>query len=170
MDGEANGGASAVRAPANTGGAGGGANGLGPRASLLMSLALALLLGALSVLVMFPAAEHLRSLRDGERAQATLHTSGACMAGQCEVKFEAGGRTVVADLPVGSGGGKRSVGAAMTVRYQADDPQVVAREDDVGGGGAALLAWMSGGAAVLFLVIAGATALYPARQRRTRNR
>ncbi|MGW5990405.1 hypothetical protein ACWFRT_01965 [Streptomyces anulatus] len=174
MDGEANGGASGARAQVNEGvantGAAGGANGLGPRASLLMSLALGLLLGALSVLVMFPAAEHLRSLRDGERAQATLHTSGACMAGQCEVKFEAGGRTVVADLPVGSGGGKRSVGAAMTVRYQADDPQVVAREDDVGGGGAALLAWMSGGAAVLFLVIAGVAALYLARQRRTRNR
>ncbi|MFJ8971519.1 MULTISPECIES: hypothetical protein [Streptomyces] len=166
MDGEANGGASAVRAPANTGGAGGGANGLGPRASLLMSLALGLLLGALSVLVMFPAAEHLRSLRDGERARATLHTSGACMAGQCEVTFEAGGRTVVADLPVGSGGGKRSVGAVMTVRYQADDPQVVAREDDVGGGGAAVLAWMSGGFALLFLTLSAVAAVYLARRRR----
>ncbi|CAO0834632.1 hypothetical protein SMICM17S_12783 [Streptomyces microflavus] len=94
-----------------------------------------LLLGALSALVMFPAAQHLRSLKDGERAEATLYASGACMAGQCEVEFEAGGRTVVADLPVGSGGGRSSVGARMTVRYQADDPEVVAREEDVGGGG-----------------------------------
>ncbi|BAG21171.1 hypothetical protein SGR_4342 [Streptomyces griseus subsp. griseus NBRC 13350] len=174
VDGEAKGGASGARAQVNAGaakaGAAGGANGLGPRASLLMSLALGLLLAALSGLVMFPAAEHLRSLRDGERAQATLHTSGSCMAGQCEVEFEADGRTVVADLPVGSGGGKRSVGAAMAIRYQADDPRVVAREDDVGGGGAALLAWMSGGAAVFFLAIAGAAALHLARQRRTRNR
>ncbi|MFI7289682.1 hypothetical protein ACIBRY_23995 [Streptomyces anulatus] len=134
---------------------------------MLMSLALGLLLGALSALVMFPAAQHLRSLQGGERAQATLHTSGACMAGQCEVKFEAGGQTVVADLPVGSGGGKRSVGAAMTVRYQADDPQVVVRDADVGGGGAALLAWMSAGAAVFFLVLSGAAAVFLARQRRT---
>ncbi|MEU4179301.1 hypothetical protein [Streptomyces sp. NPDC026589] len=134
---------------------------------MLMSLALGLLLGALSALVMFPAAEHLRSLQDGERAQATLHTSGACMSGQCEVTFKAGGQTVVADLPVGSGGGRQSVGAPMTVRYQADDPQVVAREEDVGGGGAALLAWMSGGTAALFLVLSGAAAIYLARQRRT---
>lgn len=167
MDGEANRGGSGVRAPAKTGAAGSGANTLGPRASMLMSLALGLLLGALSALVMFPAAEHLRSLQDGERARATLHTSGACMSGQCEVTFEAGGQTVVADLPVGSGGGKWSVGAPMTVRYQADDPQVVAREEDVGGGGAALLAWMSGGAAALFLVLSGAAAIYLARQRRT---
>ncbi|MEU5284010.1 hypothetical protein AB0G97_08325 [Streptomyces sp. NPDC020755] len=134
---------------------------------MLMSLALGLLLGALSALVMFPAAEHLRSLKDGERARATLHTSGACMAGQCEVRFEADGQTVVADLPVGSGGGKRSVGAAMTVRYQADDPRVVAREDDVGGGGAALLVWVSGVAAAFFLVLSGVAAIFLARQRPT---
>ncbi|WP_257138915.1 hypothetical protein [Streptomyces sp. rh34] len=76
------------------------------------------------------------------------------MAGQCEVKFEAGGQTVVADLPVGSGGGKRSVGAVMTVRYQADDARVVAREDDVGG-------------AVLFLLLSGVAAIFLARQRRS---
>ncbi|MGW0824943.1 hypothetical protein [Streptomyces sp. NPDC002845] len=132
-----------------------------------MSLVLALLLGALSVLVMLPAAQHLRSLQDGERAHATLHTSGACMAGQCQVKFEADGRTVVADLPVGSGGGKSSVGARLTVRYQADDPQVVAREEDVGGGGAAVLAVMSGGFALLFLVMSVVAAIFVARQRRT---
>ncbi|MFJ9108885.1 hypothetical protein [Streptomyces sp. NPDC102283] len=167
MDGEVNGGASGVRAPAYAGTAGGGASGLGPRTSMVMSLALGLLLGALSALVMFPAAQHLRSLQGGERAQATLHTSGACMSGQCEVRFEAGGQTVVADLPVGSGGGRQSVGATMAVRYQADDPQVVAREDDTGGGGAALLAWISGGTAVLFLAIAGAAAVFLARQRRS---
>ncbi len=167
MDGAANGGAPGAPPSTNVGAAGGGASTLGPRASLLMSLTLALLLGALSGLVMFPAAQHLRSLQGGERARATLHTSGACMAGQCEVTFEAGGRTVVAGLPVGSGGGKQSVGAAMTVRYQVDDPQVVAREDDVGGGGAAVLAWMSGGIALLFLTLSVVAAIFLARQRRT---
>ncbi|MFE9457529.1 hypothetical protein [Streptomyces californicus] len=158
---------------AGTGGWGGGAGAhetgqhLGPRASLLMSLALALLLGALSMLVMFPAARHLRSLQDGERARATLHTAGACMAGQCKVTFEANGRTVVADLPVGSGGGKSSVGAAMDVRYRADDPRVVAREEDTGGGGAVLFAWLMAGAAVLFLTLSGAAAIFLVRQRRT---
>ncbi|MET7293166.1 DUF3592 domain-containing protein [Streptomyces griseoloalbus] len=127
---------------------------------------IALLLGALSALLMFPAAQHLRSLRDGERAHATLHTSGACMAGHCQVEFEAGGRTVVADLPVGSGGGKSSVGTRLTVRYQADDPQVVAREEDVGGGGAAMLAVMSGGFALLFLMMSVGAAIFVARQRR----
>lgn len=165
MDGKVNGGAPGSLCASQVGAAGGGASGLGPRAALLMSLALALLLGALSGLVMFPAAQHLRSLQGGERARATLNTSGACMAGQCEVKFEAGGQTVVADLPVGSGGGKRSVGTAMTVRYQADDPRVVAREDDVGGGGAALLAWMSGGIALLFLTLSVVAAFFLARQR-----
>lgn len=138
----------------------------GPRASLLGSLVLALLLGALSALVMLPAAQHLRSLQDGERARATLHTSGSCMAGHCRVRFEADGRTVVANLPVGSGGGKRSVGSPLTVRYQADDPQVVAREDDVGGGGAAVLAVMSGGAALLFLMLSVVAAVFVVRQRR----
>ncbi|MFJ6611071.1 hypothetical protein ACIQPT_12380 [Streptomyces sp. NPDC091289] len=52
-----------MRSATNAGAAGGGATTLGPRASLLMSLSLALLLGALSMLVMFPAAEQLRSLR-----------------------------------------------------------------------------------------------------------
>ncbi|MFJ6611072.1 hypothetical protein ACIQPT_12385 [Streptomyces sp. NPDC091289] len=88
------------------------------------------------------------------------------MAGQCEVTFEAGGRTVVADLPVGSGGGKESVGASMTVRYQADDPQVVAREEDVGGGGAVVLAWIAGVTALLFLTVSVVAAIHLARQRR----
>ncbi|MGW5274153.1 hypothetical protein ACWEQP_16490 [Streptomyces sp. NPDC004044] len=122
--------------------------------SALVLCGLALLLGTLSVLVMLPAAQHLRSFQDGERAPATLHTSGSCMLGRCQVIiFEADGRTVVADLPVGSGGGKSSVGTPMIVRYQADDPQVAVREDDVGGGGAAALAVISGGAALFFLVL-----------------
>ncbi|MGW1336157.1 hypothetical protein ACWD7B_17955 [Streptomyces rubiginosohelvolus] len=149
----------------NESAAGSGQSGLGPRGSLVMSLTLTLLLGMLSLLVMFPAAEHLRSLKGGERADATLHTSGSCMIGQCRVEFEADGRTVVADLPTGSGG-KQSVGATVTVRYQADDPQVVAREEDVGGGGAALFAWMSAGAALLFLVLSAVAAVFLARQRR----
>ncbi|MEU0380899.1 DUF3592 domain-containing protein [Streptomyces cyaneofuscatus] len=130
-----------------------------------MSLVLGLLLGALSLLVMVPAAQHLRSLQDGERAQATLHTAGSCMAGHCQVKFEADGRTVIADLPVGSGGGKQSVGTSLAVRYQADDPQVAAREEDVGGGGAAVLAALSGGVALLFLTVAAVAAVFLARQR-----
>ncbi|WP_343243071.1 hypothetical protein [Streptomyces sp. SID12501] len=128
---------------------------------------LALLLGGCSALVMYPAAQHLRSLQDGERAHATLHTSGSCVIGQCQVRFEAGGRTVVADLPVGSGGGKDSAGTPLTVRYQADDPQVVAREEDVDGGGAAVGLVMSGAGALLFLVIAVVVAIGMARQRRT---
>jgi len=142
------------------------ANTLGPRASLVMSLALGLLLGALSLLVMLPAAQHLRSLQDGVRAQATLHTAGSCMAGHCQVKFKAGGRTVVADLPVGSGGGKQSVGASLAVRYQADDPRVVAREADVGGGGAAVLAALAGVAALFFLAISAVAAIFLARRPR----
>ncbi|MFE0804759.1 DUF3592 domain-containing protein [Streptomyces sp. NPDC058812] len=126
---------------------------------------LALLLGALSALVMLPAAQHLRSLQDGERARATLHTSGSCMAGHCRVEFEADGRTVVADLPIGSGGGKSSVGSPLTVRYEADDPQTVAREEDVGGGGAAVLAVLSGGGALLFLMISVTAAVFVVRQR-----
>ncbi|MDQ0403774.1 hypothetical protein ABVB69_02035 [Streptomyces sp. NPDC000349] len=88
------------------------------------------------------------------------------MAGKCRVEFEAGGRTVVADLPVGSGGGKTSAGSSLTVRYQADDPHVVAREADVGGGGAAVLAAVSGGFALLFLVASVVAAVFVARQRR----
>lgn len=143
---------------------------LGPRASLVMSLVLGLLLGALSGLVMVPAAQHLRSLQGGERAQATLHTAGSCMAGQCRVEFEADGRTVIADLPVGSGGGKQSAGARLVVRYQADDPRTVAREADVGGGGAVVLAALSGGAALFFLVISAVAAVFLVRQRRTAGR
>lgn len=139
---------------------------LRPRTSLLISLALALLLGSLSTLVMFPAAQHLRSLQDGERARATLHTSGSCMLGGCQVRFEADGRIVVANLPVGSGGGKDSVGTSLTVRYQADDPQVVAREEDVGGGGAAASMVMSGAGALFFLIISVVVAVFAVRQRR----
>ncbi|MFE7788857.1 DUF3592 domain-containing protein [Streptomyces sp. NPDC057460] len=140
--------------------------GLRPLTSALVLFGLALLLGTLSVLVMLPAAQYLRSFQDGERAPATLHTSGSCMLGRCQVKFEADGRTVVADLPVGSGGGKNSVGTRMIVRYQADDPQVAVREDDAGGGGAAALAVMSGGAALLFLVLSGVALRRAAATRR----
>ncbi|MBR8640632.1 hypothetical protein KEF29_18135 [Streptomyces tuirus] len=136
------------------------------RTALLTSLVLALVMGALSALVMLPAAQHLRSLRDGERAHATLHKSGACLAGRCQVEFEADGRIVVADLPVGSGGGKSSVGTRLTIRYEADDPRVVAREEDVGGGGAAVLAVMSGAGALLFLMTSVLAAIFVARQRR----
>ncbi|MBQ0827531.1 hypothetical protein J5Y05_13570 [Streptomyces sp. RG38] len=117
------------------------------------SLVVALLLGALSLLVLFPAAQHLRSLRGGERVEATLVRQGGCMAGNCQVEFEAAGRTVVADLPVGSGAGKSSVGTRLPVRYRADDPQVVALDGDVGGGGAAVGAVMSAGGALLFLAV-----------------
>src|SRR5688500_10181084 len=70
LDGIVNAGSSSAR-QRNT-----AVHGSGPRTALLTSLVIALLLGALSALVMFPAAQHLRSLRDGERIQATLHTSG----------------------------------------------------------------------------------------------
>ncbi|MDR3082215.1 MAG: hypothetical protein LBV60_15035 [Streptomyces sp.] len=137
-----------------------------PVTAALFLLGLALLSAALSILVMFPAARHLRSFQDGERASATLHTGGSCMLGRCQVEFKADGRTVVADLPVGSSGGKSSVGTRMTVRYHADDPQVAVREDDVGGGGALLLAVMSGGAALLFLLTSVAALVYALRRRR----
>ncbi|MFJ9677089.1 hypothetical protein ACIRP2_03410 [Streptomyces sp. NPDC101194] len=132
----------------------------------LMLLGLTLLSAALSILVMLPAAQHLRSFRDGERAPATLHGKGSCMLGRCQVEFEADGRTVVADLPVGSGGGKNSVGTRMTVRYHVDDPRVVVRDEDVGGGGAAVLAVMSGGAALLFMLTSVGGLVYALRQRR----
>ncbi|MFV2121830.1 DUF3592 domain-containing protein [Streptomyces sp. Act-28] len=137
-----------------------------PRTAAVASLVLALLLGALSGLVMYPAAQHLRSLRDGERAQATLVTSGGCMAGGCRVEFEVDGRTVVAELPVGSGGGRHSVGTRLVVRYRADDPRVVASEGDVDGGGAIVGAVMSGGSALLFLTMSVVAAVSVVRQRR----
>ncbi|WP_261993756.1 DUF3592 domain-containing protein [Streptomyces sp. t39] len=135
--------------------------------ALVVSLVIALLLGVLSGAVMMPAARHLRSLHDGVPAQATLHRSGSCMVGRCQVEFEAGGRSVVADLPAGSGGGKKSVGTRMTVRYQADDPRTVARDEDVGGGGAAVLAWLSGGGALLFLLLSVVMVIAMRRQRRS---
>lgn len=162
MNGTSNAGASSANQQSTA-----AVGGLRPRTSFVLFLVLALLLGGLSLLVTFPAAQHLRSLQDGERAHATLHTSGSCMLGQCQVEFEAGGRTVVADLPVGSGGGKNSAGTALTVRYQADDPQVVAREDDIDGGGAVVMTVMAGIGALLFLVIAVVSAIAMARQRRT---
>jgi hypothetical protein len=135
-----------------------------PFAGVLMLLGLALLSSALSILVMLPAAQHLRSFQDGERAPATLHTRGSCMLGRCQAEFEADGRAVVADLPVGSGGGKSSVGTRMTVLYHADNPQVAVREEDVGGGGAAALAVASGGAALFFLLMSAVALVYAVRQ------
>ncbi|MCC5032889.1 hypothetical protein DMH02_006480 [Streptomyces sp. WAC 00631] len=137
-----------------------------PLTAVLLMLGIALLSGAFSVLVMLPAAQHLRSFQDGEQTSATLHTEGSCMIGQCKVEFRAGGRTVVADLPVGSGGGKSSVGARMTVRYHVNDPRVAVRDGDVGGGGAAVLAVISGGTAPLFLVMSVVAPVYALRQRR----
>ncbi|MCK1794474.1 hypothetical protein MTQ01_00195 [Streptomyces sp. XM4193] len=139
--------------------------GLGPRASLIFCLVLTLLLGSLSLLVMYPAAQHLRSLQNGEQAEATLHTAGSCMIGNCRVRFEADGRTVIADLPVGSGGGKSSVGTRLTVRHQADDPSVAARNQDVGGGGAAVFTVLFGVSALFFLALALAAAIHLTRQR-----
>ncbi len=145
------------------------ANVLGPRAGLLLSTVLALLLGALSVLVMLPAAQHLRSLHDGLRAQATLRTNGPCMTGGCRVAFEVDGRTVESSLPVGSGGRLGPVGTRLAIRYRADDPQLVAREEDVHGGGAAVLAAVSGGSALLFGALSAYMLVHLGRQRRERR-
>ncbi|MBU7597937.1 hypothetical protein JGS22_009985 [Streptomyces sp. P38-E01] len=131
----------------------------------MFSLVLTLLLGSLSLLVMYPAAQHLRSLQNGEQTEATLHTAGSCMIGNCRVRFEADGRTVIADLPVGSGGGKRSVGTRLTVRHQADDPSVAARDQDVSGGGAAVFAVVFGVSALFFLALTLAAAIHLTRQR-----
>ncbi|MFC8587290.1 hypothetical protein ACFUGD_22485 [Streptomyces sp. NPDC057217] len=141
---------------------------LGPRASLWFSLVLALLLGALSGLVMFPAAQHLRSLADGRPARATMRTNGPCMTGGCLVAFEAGGRTVSAELPVGSSGRVR-IGDGVDVRYRADDPRTVARAQDVGGGGAMVLAVVSGVVALLFALLAVWSAYFLRRRRRRRS-
>ncbi|MFD0428981.1 hypothetical protein ACFQ60_17695 [Streptomyces zhihengii] len=59
--------------------------------ALVVSLVIAVSMGLLSGLVMVPAAEQLRSLRGGERAQGVLHKGGSCMVGHCQVAFEAGG-------------------------------------------------------------------------------
>ncbi|WP_435973477.1 hypothetical protein [Streptomyces sp. Qhu_M48] len=126
---------------------------MGPRASFWFALVLTLLLAALSGLVMFPAAQHLQSLKNGRPAQATLESIPPCMTGGCRIGFQAEGRTVETNLPVGSSG-RIKVGDRLDIRYRADDPRVVARAGDVDGGGAAVLAVVSGAAAVLF---AGAT-------------
>ncbi|MCX5271389.1 hypothetical protein [Streptomyces virginiae] len=141
----------------------GGGRRWGSRTALVVPLVLALLLGALSVLVLLPAAQHLRSLRGGERAQATLRTGGSCVLGRCQVEFEAAGRIVTGDLPVGSGGGKSPVGARTAVRHRADDPRVVAREEDLGGGAAAVGTVTAGGAALFFLVLPILAARYRRR-------
>ncbi|MFD8642027.1 DUF3592 domain-containing protein [Streptomyces zaomyceticus] len=127
---------------------------LGPRAAMVFALVITLLLAALSGLVMRPAAQHLRSLQDGRQAEATMVAAGSgCFLGGCEVRFEAEGRTVVAELPVGSGHGDDEAGDRLTVRYREDDPQVVAAQDDVGGGGAAVGAVVFGAGAALFLLV-----------------
>ncbi|SHL37382.1 hypothetical protein [Streptomyces yunnanensis] len=102
------------------------------------------------------------------QAPATLHEAGSCILGDCRVKFEANGRTVVASLPVGSSGGKRSVGDRMTVRYQADDPRVVARQDDVDGSGVVLLV-TAGAGALAFLLLSVMAAVQAVRQRLSRR-
>ncbi|WP_405787057.1 hypothetical protein OG753_03460 [Streptomyces sp. NBC_00029] len=140
--------------------------GSGHRMEVFVWLGLALLLGALSALVLIPQAQHLRSLRDGVRADATMHTRGTCALGRCKVAFEAQGRTIVATLPPGSGGSKYPAGAHLTVRYRADDPQVVASAADVEGGMATLLAATTGAGAVLFLLLPVMKTAARARRRR----
>ncbi|MFD6327920.1 DUF3592 domain-containing protein [Streptomyces sp. NPDC058442] len=137
-----------------------------PLTAALTLLGLALLFAALSTLVMLPATQHLRSFQDGEQAPATLHKAGSCMLGQCQVKFESDGRTVVADLPAGSGGGRSPVGTRITVRYHANNPHVAVHENDVDGGGAAVVMVMSGGFALLFLLLSGVRLVHALRQRR----
>ncbi|WP_055601983.1 hypothetical protein [Streptomyces aureus] len=127
---------------------------LGPRAAVVFALVLTLLLAGLSGLVMHPAAQHLRSLQDSRQADATLVAAGSgCFLGGCKVRFEAEGRTVVADLPVGSSHGKNVAGERLTVRYREGDPQVVASQDDVGGGAPAVGTVVFGAGAVLFLLM-----------------
>ncbi|GGR20205.1 DUF3592 domain-containing protein [Streptomyces roseolus] len=140
--------------------------GAGHRTEVFVWLGLALLLGALSALVLIPQAQHQRSLRDGVRADATMHTRGTCALGRCKVAFEVQDRTVVAALPPGSGGSKYPVGAHLTVRYRADDPQTVAAAADVEGGGATLLAASTGAGAVLFLLLPVMKTVARARRRR----
>ncbi|MEV0322655.1 DUF3592 domain-containing protein [Streptomyces sp. NPDC050658] len=134
---------------------------------VLILLGLALLSGALSMLVLLPAAQHLRSFQDGEQTPATLHTEGSCMLGRCQVEFKTGGRTVVADLPAGSTGGRQSAGSQMTVRYHADDPQTAVREEDLRGGGPVILAVLSGGTALLFALMSVVGMIHVLRQRQT---
>ncbi|MCX5229384.1 DUF3592 domain-containing protein [Streptomyces sp. NBC_00233] len=141
---------------------------LRPRAAVVFALVLTLLLASLSGLVMLPAAQHLRSLQDGRQAEATLVAAGSgCFLGGCKVRFEAEGRTVVANLPVGSGHGENVAGERLTVRYREDDPQVVASQNDVGGGGPAAATVVFGAGAVLFLVMAVWASVHVRRQRRT---
>ncbi|MER6521867.1 hypothetical protein ABT246_34050 [Streptomyces sp. NPDC001553] len=127
---------------------------------------LALILGALSGSVLLPQAQHLRSLRDGVRAHAILHSGGTCVLGRCKVRFEVDGRTVVADLPAGSGGGKNPAGTRLIVRYRADDPQTVAAENDVDGGAHMFMAAVVGGAALMFLALSARKAVSLARLKR----
>ncbi|XUM03496.1 hypothetical protein ACQ86F_08915 [Streptomyces venezuelae ATCC 10712] len=140
---------------------------LGPRAAVVCSLVITLLLAALSGLVMRPAAQHLRSLREGVRTEATLVAAGSgCFLGGCKVRFEAEGRIVVADLPLGSSDGDRVTGDGMTIRYKEVDPQVVASQDDVGGGGPSVATVMFGAGAVLFLLVFAGSVIRLVRQRR----
>lgn len=136
------------------------------RTEVLVWLGLALLLGALSALVLIPQAQHQRSLSDGVRADATVHTRGTCALGQCKVAFEVRDRTVVAALPPGSSGSKYPVGAHLTVVYRAEDPQTVAAAADVEGGGTTLLAASTGAGAVLFLLLAVIKTVARKRRRR----
>ncbi|WP_432088640.1 hypothetical protein [Streptomyces sp. bgisy095] len=139
---------------------------LEPRASLWLSLVLVLLLGALSGLVLHPAAQHLRSLADGRPVRATMRTNGPCMTGGCLVAFEAGGRDVLAELPVGSGDKSLRTGASVDVRYRADDPRVAALARDVDGGGAMVLTVVSGVSALFFALLGVWSAFLLRRQRR----
>ncbi|MER7735166.1 hypothetical protein ABTX80_30145 [Streptomyces erythrochromogenes] len=138
-----------------------------PRAGGPAALALALLLGVLAALAVVPA-QHLRSFRDGVRAEATRLTGGPCMAGGCAVAFEVDGRTVEARLPAGSGSGRLSpAGTRVPIRYRADDPQQIAREEDLDGGGPAVFAAASGAGALFFAVVSACLLVGRVRRRRT---
>ncbi|MCY0947528.1 hypothetical protein [Streptomyces antarcticus] len=71
----------------------------------------------------------------------------------------------MAALPAGSGGGKSPVGTRLTVRYRADDPQVVARQSDVDGGAAAVGTAAAAVSALALLTVAALATLSRARQR-----
>ncbi|MFJ3636927.1 hypothetical protein [Streptomyces sp. NPDC090112] len=137
-----------------------------PRTRMLSALALAMLLGVFAALAVVPA-QHLRSFRDGVRAEATRLTGGPCMTGGCAVAFAVEGRTVEAELPVGSGSGRLSpAGTSVSIRYRADDPRQIAREEDLDGGGPAVFAAVSGAGALFFAVLSACLLVGGVRRRR----
>ncbi|MCF3960918.1 DUF3592 domain-containing protein [Streptomyces fuscigenes] len=121
---------------------------------------------ALAVLVAIPEAHHLRSFRDGVRADAVLYKSGSCVVGRCQVEFKVSGRAVAADLPAGTNAKGSQEGTAMTVRYHPDHPHEAVIESQVGGSGPIATAVLSAGAALFCLVYAVWTLVAGLRKRR----